>query len=464
MSSKLRWMPDWLTGPSLGQYMKVRPGDKTNHTESANEAPEAEGKGLSSTKKMLKKHMVDSFFERALHQIDPELVDEVNVDELIAFEQTAEASSRVEPLVDVVTHEPIYEAEVPLDDTFLVVEKDSYAEEVSEEHILEETDIRIGNINEHAVEADEDAGNNPQETVEKHLVDEKLVGDTEASQHVGYYVFAITLGHFEFDLPDLSIDEAYPLFVFPFGNAQAILSKVPLDVYSDNALQAKLNDPAWFEGTLRKHTQILGQVQTQASIVPMRVCTICDSKKGLDAFLREHHDDFVSTLELIEGNYSWRFSVFCNEPRLRTLTAKASNRVRAIQAEMAGKTKVAGQPLHEKLEAVLEEEARSVCKACVKHSHGTLSVISSKNLVHSFSEEQAGDAQKREIFRCDYLVSVAQKEKFKKEISVLVESYKSLGFELEIDGPYSPAKFAGRKVLPASEGRVQEKESPIAVS
>ncbi len=459
MSSKLRWMPDWLTGPSLGQYMKVRPGVKTNQTEAANEAPQAEEKGLSSTKQMLKKHMVDSFFERALHQIDPELVDEVSVDELVAFEQPTEASRRIEPLVDIVTHEPIYEAEEPLDDTFLVVDEDSYVEEVSEEHIIEETDMHMGNLKKHIDNLSEDAGADQEEVVERHLLP-----DNEDQQRVGYYVFAITLGHFEFQLPDLSIDEAYPLFVFPFGNAQAIISKVPLSVYSDKALQAKLNDPAWFESTLRKHTQILGQVQTQASIVPMRVCTICDSKDGLDAFLREHHDDFVSTLELIEGYYSWHFSIYCNEPRLRTLTAKASNRVRAIQAEMAGKTRVAGQPLHEKLEAVLEEEARSVCKACVKHSHGTLSVISSKNLVQSLSEDQAGDTQKREIFRCDYLVSVAQKDNFKKEIGVLVESYKSLGFELEIDGPYSPAKFAGRKVLPAREGRVQEKESPIAVS
>ncbi|MFK7848038.1 MAG: GvpL/GvpF family gas vesicle protein [Rhodothermales bacterium] len=457
MSSKLRWMPDWLTGPSLGQYMKVRPGDKTNHTGAVNETPEAEEKGLSSTKQMLKKHMVDSFFERALHQIDPELVDEVSVDELVTLEQPYEASRRVEPLVDVVTHEPIYEAEVPLDDKFLVVEEDSYVEEVSEEHIIEETDIYIGKLN-------PDTSADQEEIVEEHIVEEHIVEVREDQERVGYYVVAITLGHFEFQLPDLSIDEAYPLFVFPFGSAQAIISKVPLNVYSDEALQAKLNDPAWFEGTLRKHTQILGQIQTQASIVPMRVCTICDSKNGLDAFLREHHDDFVSTLELIEGNYSWRFSIYCNEPRLRTLTAKASNRVRAIQAEMAGKTKVAGQPLHEKLEAVLEEEARSVCKACVKHSHGTLSVISSKNIVQSFTEDQAGDTQKREIFRCEYLVSVAQKDNFKKNIGVLVESYKSLGFELEIDGPYSPAKFAGRKVLPAREGRVEEKESPIAVS
>ena len=423
MSSRLRWMPDWLTGPSLSQYMKVQPGDKTQPTGTTKTAQ----KGLSSTKQILKKHMVDSFFERALHQIDPGLVKNREEDEAPAFEEPFETASNVEPLTDVVNPEPIYEAELPLDNSFLVVEEGYYEEKIPD--------------------------------AEEHLLAEK-----EGIQ-LGYYVFAITLGQFEFQLPDITIDAGYPLFVFPFGSAQAIISEVPLSVYSEEALQAKLNDPAWFESTLRKHTQILGRVQKQASIVPMRVCTICDSMQGLEAFLNEHHDDFVSTLELIDANHAWRFSIYCDEPRLRKLTAKASNRVRAIQAELAGKSRVAAQPLHEKLEAVLEEEARSVCKACVKHSHGTLSSLSSKNLIHPFTEEQAGEAQRREIFRCDYLVSVSDAGTFEQEILSLTGSYKTLGFELEVSGPRSPTRFAGRKVLPAGKGAARRQEvKPVAMN
>ncbi len=416
MSSRLRWMSDWLTGPSLGQYLKVRPGDKVQHVGSTKTTE----KGLHSTKQILKEHMVDSFFERALHQINPEREVEVKEDEVAVLEEPFVAPVNVEPLHDVVPHEPIYEAELPLDDSFLVVDENTYVEEAPSPAAPASTK------------------------------------DTR----VGYYVFAIMLGQFEFELPDISIESGYPLFAFPFGSAQAVISKVPLNIYSEEALQAKLNDPSWFEETLRTHTQILGQVQAQASIVPMRVCTICDSMRGLEAFLNEHHDDFVSTLELIDGNHSWRFNIYCNEPRLRTLTAKASNRVRAIQAEIAGKSKKDAQPLHEKMEAVLEEEARSVCKACVKHSHGTLSSLASKNQVQPLTEEQAGETSRRDIFRCDYLISIANKESFKKEIFTLIESYKSLGFELEIEGPHSPAQFAGRKVLPATSFTIPANSTP----
>ena len=448
MSSRLRWMPNWLTGPSLGQYMRIRPGDKiaVGSTQTPDPSEESsEGPELSSTKQMLKKHMVDSFFERALNQIAPPSAEEIELEAANPLDIIIESTDHVDSFVDEVTPEPIFEAELPLDDTFLDVEQDSYGDEIPEEHVLSQ------DLFDNGVAA---------------RTENVVVEPPEAPEvPAGYYVFAITLGQIEFHLPELTISEEYPLFVYPFGNAQAVLSKVPLDVFSEEALQAKLNNPSWFEKTLRTHTKIMAHIQAQASIVPMRVCTICDSRKALDSFLNEHHDDFVSTLSLIEGNHSWRFRIFCNEPRLRTLTAKASNRVRAIQAEMAGKSKADAQPLHEKLEAVLEEEARSVCKACVKHSHGTLSVIAGKNMVQSLTDVDAGDPQKREIFRCDYLVSVSSKSAFNKEMGTLVEAYKSLGFELEIEGPSSPAQFADRKVLPAGKGiKSQKKQGTLAVS
>ncbi len=510
MSSKLRWMPDWLTGPSLGQYLRVRPGEKTQHAQAdTSEAAASEEKGLNSTKQILKKHMVDSFFERALHQMDPSQVEDAGLeDEALPVEKPAEVASGVDAYVDVALHEPIYEAEMPLDDDFLVVEEDQYevsAQPAPEVHELDEDDLMLDDVFLEAElpppfedESDVDDGE-IEEAIgsyfEEELADEDdptiIIEDAgvtpaahqknanfeesglkpddapslEPEEPVGYYVFAITLGQFEFSLPSLTMDENYPLFVFPFGSAQAVISKVPLDVYSERALQARLNDPAWFEQTLRTHNSILGKIQSQASIVPMRVCTICDSMEVLEAFLNEHHDDFVSTLQLIDGNRTWRFRIYCNEPRLRKLTARASNRVRAIQAEMAGKSQVAAQALYEKLESVLEEEARSVCRACVKHSHGTLSTIAVKNKKASIPQQEAGTPEKREIFRCDYLVSVTSKHAFGNELTSLIEAYKSLGFELEVEGPHSPAQFADRKVLPVGEAAQEMKKEvrPVTV-
>ena len=331
MSSKLRWMPDLLTGPSLGQYLRIRPGGEALHS---NPQRASEEKGLSSTKQMLKKHMVDSFFERALHQIDPETAETVALEEQQAPFGSFEAME--ETIVDDVVYEPIYEAEEPLDDSFLFAEAEEAVD--AEEEASQPANKGLESAAPVSVvqEKRESEHTGPEHTGPEHTGQEHTGPEHTGPENIepesvdsvtgpGYYIFAITLGHMDVQLPDLTVYGGNSLFVFPFGNAQAIISEVPLDVYSEEALQSRLNDPAWFEQTLRTHTDVLSMIQAQVSIVPMRVCTICDTVHGLDAFLKEHHDDFVSTLQLIEGNHSWRFSIFCNEPRLRKLTAKASN-------------------------------------------------------------------------------------------------------------------------------------------
>ena len=280
----------------------------------------------------------------------------------------------------------------------------------------------------------------------------------EDVQQNGYYVFAITLSQYEYELPADQIADGYPLFVYGYGKIQAVLSEVPLNEYGQSALQLRLNDPTWFEQTLKKHNNILAKIQTVASMVPMRLCTICDTSDALTAFLSEHHDDFVNTLELIEGNQSWTFIIACNRRKLHLLTRKASNRVRAIEAELYGKAERDVQNLHQKLEMVLEEEARSVCKACIKHSHTTLSSFASKNLIHSLTGDQEQTSDLQEIFKCEYLISNQVKESFLGELHSLKESYKSLGFELQLDGPFPPSQFTERRVLPSTENKSSGRE------
>ena len=358
VASRFTWMRDWLISPSLGHYLQIQPGDKKNGS----------SKNIQSTKLLLKKHMVDTFFEQALHQIDPEAV-EVPQPQVASYE---------EHIVD------------------------SQVEEVVAVEELEESPI-------------------------------------------GYYVFAIALKHYELTLPDVGIDPDFPIFVFPYGKTQAIISEIPLDIYGEEALQARLNDASWFEQTLKIHNLILGQIQSQSSMVPMRVCTICDNIDALKAFLGEHHEDFVTTLELIEDNEAWGLSIVCNQRKLRLLTERASNRVRAIYAEMAGKSGDEAEELARKVETMLEDEARSVCKACIKHSHGTLSVMSTKSLVQT--PDPTGDAM-QEIFKSQYLVKRGRSDAFIAEAKTLVESYKSLGFELVLEGPQPPSEFTEQKIIP----------------
>ena len=453
MSQNRQWIRDWLTEPSLGQYFRIY-DIPAHHPESSPE--------LQSTKELLKEHMVDSFFASALHHIDKThpVATATTVsatEDLVDYpEEPAAQESTIEHILD--------SFQSPTDETAIdqpPLEEDRLSKALAD--VLELPDFSTVSLQ-------------PKPLIEKEVHQEPPfvepetdpigpfvdfpVVETEENAPVpnGYYIFAITLSQYEYELPDAELADGFPLFVYGFGKIQAVLSEVPLDEYGEQALQLKLNDPSWFETTLRTHNSILGMIQKVASMVPMRICTICDTSDALTAFLNEHHDDFVNTLELIEGNQSWTLVINCNRRKLRLLTKKASNRVRAIQAEVSGKSPEIVHNLYLKLEEVLEEEAHSVCKACVKHSHGTLSSFASKNLIHTLTGENSLEDDLQEIFKCEYLISNQSKESFLTELHSLKESYKSLGFDLQVDGPYPPSRFTEKKVLPATSASASRQE------
>lgn len=438
MSQTRYWIRDWLTDPPLRQYFRIR----------KSAAPDIQpNPGLQSTKKILKEHMVDSFFERALHHIDRSEPATASISETTGnFNNFASPPSGQDP-----EFAQIMDAYDEFDEDYL--DEPQIDEEYVSRALAEVIDIN--NISLQDPETEELFIEDIYEDEEPFIESDPDTFDVEveepdnAPQQNGYYIFAITLSQYEYELPADQLVEGFPLFVYGFGKIQAVLSEIPLDEYGETALQLRLNDPSWFEQTLKKHNTILAKIQTVASMVPMRICTICDTSDALTAFLNEHHDDFVNTLELIEGNQSWRFVIACNRRKLNLLTRKASNRVRAIEAEISGKDDEDVEHLYAKLESVLEEEARSVCKACIKHSHTSLSSFASKNLIHSLSGNQDQDSDIQDIFRCEYLIPNSVKEAFLGELHSLKESYKSLGFELQVDGPFPPSQFTERKVLPS---------------
>ena len=442
MSQTRHWIRDWLTDPSLGQYFRI------HQSAAPDTQPSPE---LKSTKELLKEHMVDSFFERALHHIDRAEPVTSSITEL-----TNTISDFLLP-----AEEDKEELDQPLDD--FIKQADTIDEPQIDEDYISRTLAEVITINDISLPETTDE---PFIDEDFFVVDDILDEEPEPEappeqdevQQTGYYIFAITLSQYDYELPADQIADGYPLFVYGFGKIQAVLSEVPLNDYGESALQLRLNDPTWFEQTLKKHNSILARIQTVASMVPMRLCTICDTSEALTAFLSEHHDDFVNTLELIEGNQSWKFVIACNRRKLHLLTRKASNRVRAIEAEISGKSEQDVQYLYEKLEIVLEEEARSVCKACIKHSHATLSSFASKNLIHSLTGEQEHTSDTHDIFKCEYLIPNQVKEGFLGEIQSLKDSYKSLGFELQIDGPFPPSQFTERKVLLSRENTHSNRE------
>ncbi len=58
------------------------------------------------------------------------------------------------------------------------------------------------------------------------------------------------------------------------GELAALVSPVPLPEYGDEQLRVHLEDLAWVERTARRHEDVLEAALREATIVPLRLCTL----------------------------------------------------------------------------------------------------------------------------------------------------------------------------------------------
>ena len=304
----------------------------------------------------------------------------------------------------------------------------------------------------HAVEETNDYSST-KEILKEQLVDSFLesalqqLDETPASlpaanktEEKAFYIYAVIPEKKKLDLPPLGIDGAHPIFHFPHGQLQALVSEVPVSRFGEEALQTKLQDKAWVDKTLRLHNQVLSIIQPQSMMVPMRMCTLCHSKEALKTFLEENHTDFSTTLGIIAGQQEWTVSVLARPRRLRHLTAQASNKVRAMQAEIAQKPPEEANLLQVEMETLIVEEVQTVCRACVKHVSSSLTPLATDAAVVTTDDSMAGELLT--IFSCVFLVGAPSEAAFSTKARELMKAYQSLGFDIVISGPDAPARFA----------------------
>src|SRR5579884_2587882 len=72
------------------------------------------------------------------------------------------------------------------------------------------------------------------------------------------------------------------------GELAALVSRVPLAEYGDERLREHLEDIEWLERTARAHEAVLERLLNQASLVPLRLCTLYHDRDGVRRMLRQH--------------------------------------------------------------------------------------------------------------------------------------------------------------------------------
>ena len=219
------------------------------------------------------------------------------------------------------------------------------------------------------------------------------------------------------------------------------MSRVSLQEFGQEELEANLEDIQWVESKVLAHQGVLETVLVSRTLVPMRFCTIYRSESRVQEMLAQHYDDFVDALEHLEGEQEWGVKVYCDGETLAQRVGKISDRIKELQAEMEQKSSGAAYFLKKKMDETIAEEVERVSDEYAQRSHDRLSSHAEEAVINPLQSRKLTGRQEAMVLNGAYLVAEEQLAGFRAELESLEGEYSDLGFSYEMTGPWPPYNF-----------------------
>jgi len=94
------------------------------------------------------------------------------------------------------------------------------------------------------------------------------------------------------------------------GSLVAVVSRVPEDVFGEEALRRNLEDLEWLGETARAHERVVDALTTVTAPLPLRLATVFRDDSGVRTMLEEGEGRFRRVLERIAGRVEWGVKVY----------------------------------------------------------------------------------------------------------------------------------------------------------
>jgi hypothetical protein len=266
----------------------------------------------------------------------------------------------------------------------------------------------------------------------------------EADAGLGWYVYCI-VGPESLELDDLgvAIDGSHALTVIGGEQIGAVASAVSLEEFGEVPLRERLDDLGWLEQAARAHEQVLDRVREQATVVPMRLCTVYRSEESVREMLVREAPVLEATLARLAGKTEWGVKIFVHPGELAA----------ELEAQDAAEPE---DPLHEARpgEAYLlnrrretlrkESIGRELEERCAK-VHEELAAAASEAALNRLQPAELTGHPGEMALNGVYLVEDAAVQDFAEIVEDLQERH-APGLDIELTGPWPPYNFVNSTI------------------
>jgi hypothetical protein len=221
----------------------------------------------------------------------------------------------------------------------------------------------------------------------------------------------------------------------------AVLSAVPLADYSEDALQARLNDPTWTAVRAMRHEKVVEHFAARATVVPLRFGTIYLERASVRQMLAQRRPELSAVIERLRGREEWGINILCDRQKLLETITSLSPRLRALEEQAASASPGQSYLMRKKIDAMRVDEARAEMKRAAAKIESELARLSDGSARLRALKDEGGERNDL-VAKLAFLVARTRFEEFRAAAERLAQEHAPAGFQLELTGPWPAYNFA----------------------
>lgn len=264
----------------------------------------------------------------------------------------------------------------------------------------------------------------------------------------GLYLYCIKKGVTSLPFSTKGLDEKGEVFLLPFQQLEAIVSKVSLEEFDSEAIQIKAQeDLRWIKEKAILHSRVIEEAMRDGeeivSLIPMKFGTIFKEEKSLEETLNKHYEQFKATLERLEGKQEWSVKAYLKDRKaFEEKIKEKSEIIKEKEKEIASLPEGMAYFMEGELEEVISKKMDRELKNIVASLFETLKEKAVDSVRCKILERDLTGRREPMVLNAGYLISDGKVEDFKKETEELSQRMETMGFSIEYSGPWPAYNFA----------------------
>jgi hypothetical protein len=266
----------------------------------------------------------------------------------------------------------------------------------------------------------------------------------------GWYLYGITRRNApgttrpERGEAELAIDpgevEGEPVQVLECGALAAMVRRVPLAQFSEEALRARRDGTAWIAAMARSHNQVIAAIHQEQAILPAKLGSVYARAEDVKTAVAGAQDALLAQLERVEGCDEWAVHMYADRPAIQQRVAATHSTILQLQQELAapppGRAYLLERKLADELAAATDQALSEVAQAEYDHL-ARWAVAGQVNRPARSARDAHGEI---EFLRVAFLVRRTNADTFLADLRSCVEGRE--GIHCEYSGPWPPYTFA----------------------